>query len=120
AAVDSFTANPVSSSPLLHTAMAGVSPTMQQRPDGHPAAVAVIQAEPTLSEQIPPKLKTLAIRICSKILVWRESAKQFHFAGMRASWSLSFPRPPALVLKSAHFRTLTSPSPRRRPPSPCA
>jgi hypothetical protein len=24
-------------------------------------------------EQIPPKLKTLAIRICSKILIWRES-----------------------------------------------
>ncbi|WP_162914171.1 hypothetical protein [Taklimakanibacter lacteus] len=24
-------------------------------------------------EKIPPKLKTLAIRICSKILIWRES-----------------------------------------------
>ena len=24
-------------------------------------------------EQIPPKLKTLAIRICSNILVWRDS-----------------------------------------------
>ncbi len=38
-------------------------------------------------EQIPPKLKTLAIRICSNILIWRESlsAKQFHFAGTRAS-----------------------------------
>ena len=37
-------------------------------------------------EQIPPKLKTLAIRICSKILIWRESfsAKRFRFAGKRA------------------------------------
>jgi hypothetical protein len=44
--------------------------------------------QPHLStlEQIPPKLETLAIRICSGILIWRESlsAKRFHFAGMRA------------------------------------
>jgi hypothetical protein len=41
-------------------------------------------------EQIPPKSKTLAIRICFKILVWRESfsAKRIHFAGMRASLGL--------------------------------
>jgi len=37
-------------------------------------------------EQIPPRLKTLAIRICSNILIWRESfsARWFHLAGKRA------------------------------------
>ncbi len=41
-------------------------------------------------EQIPPKLTTLAIRICSRILIWRTSfsAKRFHFAGMRAGLGL--------------------------------
>ena len=31
------------------------------------------QPSPTSLKQIPPKVKTLATRICSKILIWRES-----------------------------------------------
>jgi hypothetical protein len=48
---------------------------------------AKFRANPTKACPGPdPGLKTLAIRICSKILIWRESfsAKRFHFAGMRA------------------------------------
>jgi hypothetical protein len=40
-------------------------------------------------EQIPPKLKALAIRICSTIIIWRDSssAKHLRFAAKRALYS---------------------------------
>src|SRR4029079_7514565 len=46
---------------------------------------------PRSAEQIPPKLETFAIRVCSNILIWRESSGEVisHFAGMRAGSMLA-------------------------------
>src|SRR5206468_11242736 len=56
---------------------------------GHDSIVLVFFATNhwTVLEHIPPKLKTLAIRICSNILIWRESfsARCFHLAGKHAN-----------------------------------
>ena len=42
-------------------------------------------------EQIPQKLQTFAMRICSNVLIWRDSfsASRFRLAGKRASADLS-------------------------------